>query len=121
MPEKIQFIEKDSRKIVLLDFISADAPRIAGIMSEFHDWLARQTPRSVLTLSDVTDLPLDPDVIQLFKDFTLYNKPYVKAAAVVGIRGLRKITFNTVMAFSGRKIQTFDTREDAVDWLIRQA
>jgi hypothetical protein len=51
------------------------------------------------------------------KEFTKHNKPYVKASAVVGISGIKKIIFHAVMLFSGRKIHACDTLEQAKDWL----
>jgi hypothetical protein len=74
-----------------------------------------------LTLTDVTDMEINPEIIQAFKDFTLYDKPYIRASAVVGIRGLMKIAYNAVMAFSGRRIPCFDTRDEALAWLMKRS
>jgi len=45
------------------------------------------------------------------------NKPYVVAAAVVGVTGLKQIIYNAVMKFSGRKLTAFDSLAEAKDWL----
>jgi hypothetical protein len=51
----------------------------------------------------------------------LHNKPYVLAAAVVGITSpLMKLAYNFVMAVSKRNVPIFDTREQAMEWLIGQ-
>jgi hypothetical protein len=42
----------------------------------------------------------------------------VKAAAVVGITGLKKIIFGAVMAFSKRNLASFDNVEQAKRWLV---
>ena len=52
------------------------------------------------------------------KQFSAHNKPYVKAAAVVGITGLKKIIFGAVMAFSRRNLESFEDMEQAKRWLV---
>jgi hypothetical protein len=52
------------------------------------------------------------------KDFTTHNKPYVKAAAIIGISGIKKIIFEAVMMFSRRKIHIFNDMTEAKDWLV---
>lgn len=47
----------------------------------------------------------------------MHNKPHVKAAAVVGMSGLGEIILEVNPLFSGRKIHTCDTIEQAKGWL----
>jgi len=54
------------------------------------------------------------------KDFTTFNKPYVIAGAVVGVTGLKKVIYNAIVAISGRNMSTFDTIDQAKDWLATQ-
>ncbi|QTA85302.1 STAS domain-containing protein [Desulfonema magnum] len=44
----------------------------------------------------------------------------VKAAAVVGIRGLQEILFNGVLRFTKRKMRLFNSIEEAKDWLVKK-
>jgi hypothetical protein len=44
--------------------------------------------------------------------------PDVKAAAIVGVEGVKKIILNAVMLFSKRKFHTFDNIESAKNWLV---
>ena len=52
------------------------------------------------------------------KQFSAHNKPYVKAAAVVGITGLKRIFFRAVMAFAKLNLEFFDDVEQAKRWLV---
>ena len=54
------------------------------------------------------------------KEFVHANKPHVRAAAVVGIDGLKKIVYEAVMRFSGRNVPVFPDLETAKDWLVAQ-
>jgi hypothetical protein len=60
----------------------------------------------------------DDRVTQQMKEFTTHNKPYVRAAAVVGVEGVKKIILNAVMLFSKRKFHTFDSIDSAKAWLV---
>ena len=73
---------------------------------------------SLLTLTDVTNARFNDEVGDGMKQFSAHNKPYVKAAAVVGITGLKKIIFGAVVAFSKRNIESFDDVEQAKRWLV---
>ncbi|MGC4120101.1 MAG: hypothetical protein QM765_37075 [Myxococcales bacterium] len=48
------------------------------------------------------------------------NAPYVKAGAVVGVTGLKKIVLNTLNLMTSRGFRAFDAREKALDWLAQQ-
>ncbi|OGW37137.1 MAG: hypothetical protein A2010_00025 [Nitrospirae bacterium GWD2_57_9] len=65
----------------------------------------------------MTNARFDDQVRDGMKEFALHNKPYVKAGAVIGITGLKRIIYGAVMAFSRRKIESFDDREQAKQWL----
>lgn len=62
----------------------------------------------------------DTDITEAFKRFTAGNKPYVKAGAVVGVSGLKKIVYNAVMKFTGRDIIALDDLEMAKDYLAQK-
>jgi hypothetical protein len=79
-----------------------------------------QQHKSVLTLSDVTGTHYNRDVIQALKEFAHGNKPFVKAGAVIGIDGLKKIVYDAVMKFTGRNLPSFHDVQKAKDWLVEQ-
>jgi hypothetical protein len=68
----------------------------------------------------VTDTRYNRDVIHALKEFANGNKPFVRAGAVIGIDGLKKIVYDAVMKFTGRNLPAFDDVEEAKDWLVEQ-
>ena len=55
----------------------------------------------------------------LAKELTAHNKGHVRAGAVVGVSGWRKLAFWAALKFSGRdNLKLFDTSEDAKAWLV---
>ena len=118
--DRITFITHDNKEILLLDFSGLKATDAIALIEPAKRVISSKPQNSILTLTDVTELRFNDDLSQKMKDFTTHNKPYVRAAAVVGITGLREVIFNAVIAFSKRKISTFDTRDDAKKWLVAQ-
>lgn len=116
---RIRFVTHKLKQILLLDFThiekAADAMEVVAFAREF---VAKQPPNSLFTLSDITDSHYDRDVTAGLQELAKHNKPYVIAGAAVGVSGLQKVVFRSILAFSGRKnIKLFDDRESAMDWL----
>lgn len=117
MEKRIKFIVHEGKEILFLDFSHCKTDDIIRIIEEAKKVIKSRPQNSLLTLSDVTGARFNEDVGREMKEFTAHNKPYVKAAAVVGITGLKKIIFEAVMAFSKRKIHSFATVDEAKQWL----
>jgi len=121
MRKEIQLLEFKNKKILFFDFSDCKKEDIKLIIDDAKQWFQGKQQNSILTLTDVTNTRYDAETLNLFKDFTLHNKPYVLAAAVVGITSpLMKLAYNFVMAVSKRNVPIFDTREQAMEWLIGQ-
>ncbi len=118
--ERVRFIRHNGKEILFLDFSACKAGDVLLIIDQAMPVIAGRSEQSLLTLSDVTDARFDDTVSQRMKEFTAHNRPFVKAAAVIGITGLKKILFEAVMLFSKRKIHAFETVEQAKDWLAAQ-
>lgn len=118
MHNKVKFIEHKGKKILYLDFSCCKAEETLQTISHAKELIAKQAEKSLLTLTNVTDARFNETVGREMKEFTAHNRPYVRAAAVVGVTGLKKIIFDAVIAFSGRKLSTFDDLEKAKQWLI---
>jgi hypothetical protein len=119
--DRTRFIEHKGRRILLFDYsglkLAADALKEVEKTKEI---VRRQPAKSLLVLTDVRDSHYDATVVQALKDLAAHNAPYVTASAVVGVVGLKRVVYSAVVMFSKRKLQLFDTREEALDWLAQQ-
>ncbi|MHB8883249.1 MAG: hypothetical protein ACYC69_17290 [Thermodesulfovibrionales bacterium] len=118
--KRVEFVGHRGRQILFLDFSNCSVPEILRTIKEAKAVISEQPEQSLLTLSDVTDAAFNETVRIAMKEFTLHNKPYVKAAAVVGVTGLKRIIFDGVLLFSKRKMSAFDGLDPAKDWLADQ-
>ncbi len=80
-----------------------------------------QQPKRVLTLADVTNSPFDNAVKDALRDVLDHNRPYVLAAALLGVTGLKKVMYTALMRITGRNSRPFENEAEAVAWLEAQA
>jgi hypothetical protein len=118
MEEKIRLITHEGKNILHLDFSNCKAEEILDTIIRAKKVIASYPEKSLLTLTDVTDARFNDAVTQEMKAFTAHNRPYVRAGAVVGVTGLKRIIFQAVVAFSGRKLSAFDNVDQAMQWLV---
>jgi hypothetical protein len=118
--ERVQFIQHKGKKILHLNFADCKADEVLQVIQQGKDAIKTQQHQSVLTLTDVTNAAFNSKVSEAMKEFVVHNKPYVVAAAVIGVTGLKKIIFNAVMKISGRHLHAHDSLDQAKDWLASQ-
>ncbi|HEX8394844.1 MAG TPA: hypothetical protein VF665_21035 [Longimicrobium sp.] len=119
--ERTRFEDHQGRRILLLDYSTMTDPDEAlAAIRHSMGVVAAQPRNSLLVLTDVSDSRYNAAVLQGLKELAAHNAPYVKASAVVGITGLRRIAYQAVIVFSKRNIKTFDSRAEAVAWLATQ-
>jgi hypothetical protein len=118
--ERIKFIEHKGKKILHLDFARANAIDVIRIIDDAKVVIAAQPEWSIRTLTDVTDLKFNAAATDAMMEFASHNKPYVSAAAVVGVTGLKRVIYNAVVSFTGRNLVVFDSSSQAKDWLVTQ-
>jgi hypothetical protein len=116
--ERVKFINHGGRDILFLNFVDCSTNDVLQIIDDAKQVIGTQPEGSLLTLTDVTNARFNEAVTERMKDFTTHNKPYVKAAAIIGISGIKKIIFEAVMMFSRRKIHIFNDMNEAKDWLV---
>ena len=120
MEHRIKFIEHKGKRILHLDFTDARADEVIQIIGKAKGVIAAQPTGSIRTLTDVTDIKFNSAATEAMKEFAIHNKPYVAAAAVIGVTGLKKIIYNAVVKVTGRNLVVFDSHGQAKDWLATQ-
>ncbi len=118
--ERVQFIQYKGKVILSINLAGCSAAEVHPVIDAAKAAVATRRAGTVLTLTDVTGTGFDSVVASAMKDLVRHHRPYVAAAAVVGLSGLRQIMFNTVMRFSGRHLHAFESLQQAKDWLARQ-
>lgn len=118
--ERIQTLYHKGKRIIYLDFSNLDKSEVTKLANEAANFVGSHPENSCLTLTNITGLRFDSEIVQAFKELTARDKPYVKAGAILGMSGFQKVVYIGVMAFSKRSLPLFDNMEEALDWLAEQ-
>ena len=116
MSDRVRVIEHG---IILLDFSNIPDPDKELHHSAVAKKLISSQPRGqVLVLTDVTGSNFSQKSLESLKDLMQHNRPYVKASALVGLSPLTRVVFRAVMALTGRDIRVFESRKEAIAYLL---
>lgn len=120
MHERIQFITHQKKQILLVDFSNCPSSEVEKISRAVPDYVTRQPRGSVLVLSDFTGATLEQEAIRTLKEAAVFNKPYIKKSALVGGWNLPEVLGQKLKDFSRREFPTFNSREEALAWLVEE-
>lgn len=119
---RVRFIEHEGRRVLFIDFSGIrDRSTAFHAIDEVKRLVAGQPRGSLLTLTTVAGSTFDPEIIQALKELAAHNKPFVQAAALVGLSGLQRVAYAAVSLFSGRHITAFRDVGEAMNWLVAQS
>ena len=118
--ERVYFTDHKGKKFLYIDMANCKPEEFCEVINKAKEIIRRQPEKSLFTLTDVTDTRYNPEMTDVVKKYVAGNKPYVVAAAVVGVTGMKQFIYNTIMKFSGRNVVAFDTMEQAKEWLAKQ-
>ncbi len=115
----VKFITHKGTRILYIDLAGLDKEEVLVSLQQGRALIDQEPENSILTLTDVSNADESRDSRNAIKDFAARNKPYVRMGAVVGISGIKKLTYNTLLVITGRRnLSLFDDLETARDWLV---
>jgi hypothetical protein len=120
MDERIYFVEHKGKQILLVDFTGATAPQMQLTLELVRMTVAQHARESLLTLADMTNATVDHAVATKIKEVLTLDRPFVKKSAWVGTEKIPRTFLENFHSFSQRDIVTFKTREEAMDWLVKE-
>src|SRR6266852_6540585 len=118
--DRVRFITHQGKQILLVDLTDCNAEEVTTIVGEVPRIVTTQPRKSVLTLCDLTGTQFSRAAVTRMKEVAVFDRPYVKRAALVGAESLPKVFYEALKTFSRREFHRFKTREEAMDWLVRE-
>jgi hypothetical protein len=116
--DRIYFTEHKGKKILVEDLTNLKPGKeFLDTLAQAETIIASQGDKSVFAVMDVTHTTYNSEVLSSMKRFAQVNTPFIHTSAVVGISGLLGIGLAAVSKASGRSFHSFDTREEALDFL----
>jgi hypothetical protein len=117
LSDRVSWIKYKGARILYADYSGLSEQECIEVISEFQDELLKQSPGSVVTLTNVTDFHVTTEVKDRFKVLAEQSKGISKRAATVGVTGFAKAI---AVLLRGDMYYT-DSLEEAKEWLAEQA
>lgn len=118
MEDRLRFVRHKEKIILLIDLNRASGQEILKLLPRIQTVVTKHPKDSVLTLADFTGAQIDKAVATRIKEVLVFDRPHVKKSAWVGTQDLPKVFYENFKSFSQREFPTFNTREEAMDWLV---
>jgi hypothetical protein len=116
--ERLHFIKHKGHAIFVIDLSHCTAKEMLLLADLIQADVSRHAPGSMLTLADFTGAQFDKDVATRIKEVLARDRPFVKKSAWIGTETLPHVFYEHFKSFSQRELPTFQTRDEAMDWLV---
>jgi hypothetical protein len=116
--ERIRFIDHGGREILLIDLSGCQANEVALLADQVPGFVTPKPPRSVLLLADFSGAKLTKEAVERIKIAAVLNRDHLRRSAWVFNGNVPKTLHDSVKSFSKREIPKFETREEAMQFLV---
>jgi hypothetical protein len=118
--DRVRFITHQGKQILLVDLTDCNAEEVIELLTQVQRVVTTQPRNSALTLCNLTGTQFSRAAVTRMKEVAVFDRPYVKQAAMVGAESLPKVFYDALKTFSRREFLRFKTREEAMDCLVRE-
>ncbi len=116
---RIRFISHQGKRILFVDLSNCSAEEVEQLATLVPEHVTAEPKGSVLLLADFTGAEFDRDAAVRLKEGTVFDRPHVKRSAWVGVESMPRVFYQNIKSFSQRELPTFKTREEAMEWLVK--
>ncbi|HLP18445.1 MAG TPA: hypothetical protein VK470_19455 [Bacteroidota bacterium] len=116
----VTFIERNGKRILFIDAANSDLEELMELIEKTKVLIVKEPLNSVLTLTVLKKGTYHGVFRKVAKEFTMFNKPYVRAGAIVGLDAATIKEFQEVMKYSQRQFNFFEDVPHAFEWLLTQ-
>lgn len=118
--ERIVFVTFRNQQVLLADCSDCSPEELAAVIDDVPKHVTVHPHGSVLLLADFSRSVFTKETVEHLKIAAVFDRPHVKRSAWVLTQNLPKALYESVRTFSGREIATFETREEALEYLVTE-
>ena len=118
--DRIRYITYRAQRILLVDYTGCTAAQFVTICDLVPSYVTPEPENSVLLLADFSNAQIDRDALEHLKIAAVFDRPHLKRSAWVITPSFPKAFYENVKAFSVRELRVFDTREQALSYLVAE-
>ena len=120
MSNRIKWIKYKDQDILFTDWTNlADDKAFVDAVNETSQFVIDMQKYGLLELIDVTNSHKTTTVLLVMKKMALLTRRFNKKKAVIGISAFQRMLLDAVNNFASEKIHPFETKEQALEWLIK--
>ncbi len=116
--DRIRYITHRGQRILLVDHSGCTAAQLAATCDLVPIYVTAEPENSVLLLADFSNAQIDRDALEHLKIAAVFDRPHLKRSAWVITSSFPKAFYENVRAFSVRELRIFQTREQALSYLV---
>jgi hypothetical protein len=120
MSERLRFIEHAGKQILFIDFTNCSHDDSMRLLADIQATVEEQPRGSLLVLADFHNAQFDRQLATRIKEVLVFDRPYVKRSAWIGTETLPRIFHDNFEHFSQRDLPVFKTREEALEFLVKE-
>ena len=119
--DRITYLTFRNQRVLVADCSDCSPEELAAVIDEAPKHVTKEPLGSVLALADFSRSVFNKETVEHLKLAAVFDKPHLKKSAWVLTQNLPKTLYESVRTFSGREIPTFETREEALEYLVGDA
>ena len=119
MSNRVEFMTYQGKQILLIDVTDCSPEQVETTFRTVPDIVTTRPPRSMLILSDFTAASLNEHATQVVKETAVFDKPYVKKSAWIGVEDISPEFKRDMSSYALRDFPSFRRLEDAMEWLVK--
>ncbi|MDA3929720.1 MAG: hypothetical protein PF541_12255 [Prolixibacteraceae bacterium] len=118
--KKPEIINYKGVDIIYLNFSNMrKVEEIIQLENEGAELIQKQKFNSAITLTNMDGMFFNNEIRNHFSKVVKDNTPFVKASAVTGLNGLISIMYKSFIKLTGRNINLFKTKDEALEFLAK--
>jgi hypothetical protein len=116
----VSYISHKGKKILYVDYTKCKSPKETLDVLELVRQEYLKSNEMMITVNDFRDAYASSEFMNKVSELgkQLFTKRTIKSAAV-GVAGIKKILVNAYNIFAENKVTLFDTKEEALDWVVK--
>ena len=118
MSERVTWVPHAGKQLVQIDFTGCTPGTFAPIIAGAQRVITGAPQGTVLALTLLTEVRFDTSTVLEMERFVKVVQPHLKANALVGITGMKKVVFNGVKPLYRVPFELFDAAPAAKAWLV---
>lgn len=119
--EGYSIIYYKDKPIIHLDYtdIGSSKEKVLQLLKYVMEEFPKHPPNSLIVLVDFTNIHVDMDVVNAFKEVRIVIAPHKKKVATSNTQGVLKLAYEFVVSLTHNDfIRAFDSELEAKEWLI---